>query len=69
MVPASLLIPMCLALFFTSSPFIWLLPLVVPLSLVMVPFTRTHRSLSCWLTGARMVDIRAEETDKALPVH
>ncbi len=68
-VPASLLIPMCLALFFTSSPFIWLLPLVVPLSLVMVPFTRTHRSLSCWLTGAQMVDIRAEETDKALPVH
>ncbi len=68
-VPTSLLIPMCLALFFASSPFIWLLPLVVPLSLVMVPFTRTHRSLSCWLTGAQMVDIRAEETDKALPVH
>ena len=58
-----------LAPFGTSSPFIWLLPLVVPLSLVMVPFTRTHRSLSGWLTGAQMVDIRAEETDKALPVH
>ena len=68
-VPASLLIPMFLAPFFTSSPLIWLLPLVVPLSLVMVPFTRTHRSLSGWLTGAQMVDIRAEETDKALPVH
>ena len=68
-VPASLLIPMFLAPFFTSSPFIWLLPLVVPLSLVMVPFTRTHRSLSGWLTGAQMVDIRVEETDKALPVH
>ena len=68
-VPASLLIPMFLAPFFTSSPLIWLLPLVVPLSLVMVPFTRTHRSLSGWLTGAQMVDIRVEETDKALPVH
>lgn len=68
-VPASWLIPMFLAPFGTSSPFIWLLPLVVPLSLVMVPFTRTHRSLSGWLTGAQMVDIRAEETDKALPVH
>ena len=68
-VPASWLIPMFLAPFGTSSPFIWLLPLVVPLSLVMVPFTRTHRSLSGWLTGAQMVDIRTEETDKALPVH
>ena len=69
-VPASWLIPMFMAPFGTFSPLIWLLlPLVVPLSVLMVPFTRTHRSLSGWLTGAQMVDIRAEETDKALPVH
>ena len=68
-VPASWLIPMFLAPFGTSLSFSWMLPLVVLLSLIMVPFTRTHRSLSGWLTGAQMVDIRSEETDKALPVH
>lgn len=40
-------------------------PLVV-LSVVLVPFTLTHRSLSGWLTRARFVDIRTLHDDEAV---
>lgn len=60
--------PWTLAFVVGHGPWLWLL-LVVPAAIVLVPFTKTHRSLSGLLTRAYIVDIREADATRALPVH